>query len=129
MYRSVVITDRCIKFIQCAGNANTARGIGVNQCWFFWIIPFDTESGCFIRLAKIGSASKFLISGHINISSKSPQLINLWWMSNSICIGFGTVMRTGSSRRFKRYPTTYIWVSSLMMLIKFMWIKDYPGLS
>ena len=40
------------------------------------------------------------------------QLSNLWWMSNSVCMGFGTAMRTGSSRRFKQYPTTYMWVSS-----------------
>ena len=41
-----------------------------------------------------------------------PQLSNLWWMPNSVRMGFGTAMRTGSSRRFKRYPTTYMWVSS-----------------
>ena len=33
-------------------------------------------------------------------------------MPNSVSIGFGTAMITGSSRRFKRYPTTYMWVSS-----------------
>ena len=41
-----------------------------------------------------------------------PQLSNLWRMANSVRMGFGTAMRTGSSRRFKRYPTTYMWVSS-----------------
>ena len=40
------------------------------------------------------------------------QLSNLWLMPNSVCIGFDTAMKTGSSRRFKRYPTTYMWVSS-----------------
>ena len=40
------------------------------------------------------------------------QLSNLWWMPNSFCMGFDTAMKTGSSRRFKQYPTTYIWVSS-----------------
>jgi len=40
------------------------------------------------------------------------QLSNLWWISNSVCMGFSTAMRTGSSRRFKRYPTAYMWVSS-----------------
>ena len=40
------------------------------------------------------------------------QLSNLWWMPNSVSKCFGTAMRTGSSRRFKRYPTTYMWVSS-----------------
>ena len=41
-----------------------------------------------------------------------PQLSNLWWMPNSVSIGFDTAMKTDSSRRFKRYPTTYGWVSS-----------------
>ena len=40
------------------------------------------------------------------------QLWNLWWMLNSVRLGFGTATKTGSSRRFKRYPTTYMWVSS-----------------
>ena len=42
----------------------------------------------------------------------STQLSNLWWIPNSVCIGFGPAMKTGSSRRFKRYPTTHMWVSS-----------------
>ena len=33
-------------------------------------------------------------------------------MPNSVSKGFDTAMKTGSSRRFKRYPTTYMWVSS-----------------
>ena len=40
------------------------------------------------------------------------QLSNLRWMPNSVRIGFGPAMKMGSSRRFKRYPTTYMWVSS-----------------
>ena len=40
------------------------------------------------------------------------QLSNLWWITNSVCKGFDTAMKTGSSRRFKWYPTTYKWVSS-----------------
>ena len=35
-----------------------------------------------------------------------PQLSNLWWMLNSVSKSFDTAMRTGSSRRFKRHPTT-----------------------
>ena len=41
-----------------------------------------------------------------------PQLSNLWWMPNSVSIGFGTAMKMGSSRRFKWHPTTPRWVSS-----------------
>ena len=41
-----------------------------------------------------------------------PQLSNLWWMPNSVCMGFDNAMKMGSSRRFIRYPTTYVWVSS-----------------
>ena len=40
------------------------------------------------------------------------QLSNLWWMPNSVSKGFDSAMKTGSSRRFKRHPTTYKWVSS-----------------
>ena len=40
------------------------------------------------------------------------QLSNLRWMPNSVSKGFDTAIKTGSSRPFKRYPTTYMWVSS-----------------
>ena len=40
------------------------------------------------------------------------QLSNLWRIPNSVSKGFDTAMWMGSSRRFKRYPTTYMWVSS-----------------
>ena len=40
------------------------------------------------------------------------QLSNLRWMPHSFRIDFGPAMKIGSSRRFKRYPTTYMWVSS-----------------
>ena len=43
---------------------------------------------------------------------QGPQLSNLWWIPNSVSKGFATAMKTGSSRRFKLYPTTYMWVSS-----------------
>ena len=33
-------------------------------------------------------------------------------MPNSVSKGFDTAMKTSSSRRFKRHPTTYRWVSS-----------------
>ena len=33
------------------------------------------------------------------------QLSNLRWMPNSVSKGFDTAMKTGSSRRLKRYPT------------------------
>ena len=42
----------------------------------------------------------------------NPQLSNLWWMPNSVSNGFDTAMKTGSSRRFEQYPTTYRWESS-----------------
>ena len=50
------------------------------------------------------------------LKSYMTQLSNPWWMSNSVCMGFGNAMRTGSSRRFKRYPTTYMRVSSQLPL-------------
>ena len=46
------------------------------------------------------------------------QLANLWWMPKSVSIGFGTAMKTDSSRRFKRYYTTYMWVGFPLLWIR-----------
>ena len=46
------------------------------------------------------------------VGVKTPQLSNLQWMPNSVSMGFVTAMKTGTSRRFKRYATTCRWVSS-----------------
>ena len=54
----------------------------------------------------------WLVSSIGKVLKISSQLSNLWWMPNSVSKGFDTAMRTGSSRRFKRYPTTYMWVLS-----------------
>ena len=43
---------------------------------------------------------------------RGAQLSNLWWMPNSVSKDFDTAMKVGSSRWFKRHPTTYVWVSS-----------------
>ena len=51
-------------------------------------------------------------------------LFNLWWLSNSVCMGFGTAMRMGPARRFKQFPTTYTWVSSQLPFTKDF---DKPG--
>ena len=40
------------------------------------------------------------------------QLSNLLGILKSVSIVFCTAMKSGSLRRFKRYPTTYRWVSS-----------------
>ena len=47
---------------------------------------------------------------------RGAQLSNLWWMPNSVTKGFDTAMKVGSSRWFKRYPTTYIWVLSWLSI-------------
>ena len=52
------------------------------------------------------------------------QLSNHWWIPNSVRIGSDPAMKTGSSRRFKRYPTTCRWVSSQ---IPFTEDWDKPG--
>ena len=41
-----------------------------------------------------------------------PTTLRTMMNANSVSIGFGTPMKTGSSRRFNRYLTTYMWVSS-----------------
>ena len=40
--------------------------------------------------------------------SKTSQLSNLGWMPNSVSKYFDPAMKTGSSRQFKRHPTTYM---------------------
>ena len=40
------------------------------------------------------------------------QLSNLWWIPNSVSICFSPVIKTGSSRRFKRFLTTHVWLLS-----------------
>ena len=54
----------------------------------------------------------WLVSSIEKVLKISAQLSNLWWMPNSVSKGFDTAMKTGSARRFQRYPTTYMWVSS-----------------
>ena len=56
-------------------------------------------------------ASSLASTGSVQ-SSPGNTTLHLYWMPNSVSIGFGTAIKTGSSRRFKRYPTTYGWVSS-----------------
>ena len=48
----------------------------------------------------------------VNRIKWATQLSDLWWIPNSVSKGFDTAMKTGSSIRLKRYPTTYMWVSS-----------------
>ena len=46
------------------------------------------------------------------LCKRTTQLSNLRWMPNTVSKGFDNAMKTGSSRRFKQYPTTYRGVSS-----------------
>ena len=46
------------------------------------------------------------------ILASAHQVWLLWWIQNWVSKGFDSAMKTGSSRRFKRYPTTYRWESS-----------------
>ena len=48
----------------------------------------------------------------MNFPDFLPKRSNLRWMPNSDIKGFDTAMKTGSSIQVKRYPTTYMWVSS-----------------
>ena len=56
----------------------------------------------------------------MHLSWHPTQLSNLWWMSNSVCMGFGTAVRMGSLRRLKRCPTNFTWVSSQLGLSWFI---------
>ena len=70
-----------------------------------WLKPFNW----FVRVS--AKMDNQLVCGLWNFL----QLSKLRWMPNSVCIGFDTAMKTGSSRQFKRYPTTYMWVSSWLL--------------
>ena len=48
------------------------------------------------------SAYYFMTWGPNWIEGRTP-LSNLWWIPNSVSVGFGTATKTGSSRRFKRW--------------------------
>ena len=51
------------------------------------------------------------------------QLYNLSSMPDSVCMGFGTAMGTGSS------PTTPQPIHEFQVGFPLLWIKAYPGLS
>ena len=51
-----------------------------------------------------------------------PQSSNLCWMAISVCKSFGPAKRTGLSKCFQQYPTTFMWVSNQVLLI-----IDYCG--
>ena len=77
--------------------------LSVIQVSLYCAVP----TNCFITISEnYGSPLANLIC------KTFTQLSNLWWVSSSISKGFGHAMKTGSSRRFKRYLTTYRWASS-----------------
>ena len=87
--------------------------------WYLFEMP--NEKGCNEKLIHDSSwpawqffvhSSKDSENHHQNWMSMGTQLSNLWWMPNSVRIDFGPAMKMGSSRRLKRYPKTYMWVSS-----------------
>ena len=65
-------------------------------------------------------------AGSRHVGHRGPQISNLWWMLSSVSIVFDPAMKMGSSRRFKRYSTTYV-VWEFRFDLPFPWIKDYPG--
>ena len=65
-----------------------------------------------ITFLAILPAPNIWLLAYLRLNETLTQLSNLWWMWNSVSKGFDTNMKTGSSRWFKRYPTTYMWVSS-----------------
>ena len=47
---------------------------------------------------------RIICFSNTSLYTYGTQPSNPWGMQNPVCMGFGTAMRTGSSRRFKRYP-------------------------
>ena len=96
-----------------------AKKISLNRRWQFfqpastWCY-FSNKSS--IQSVVSYRIKNFLLKWETNLPSSSlyypSQLSNLRWMPNSVSKGFDPAMKTGSSRRFKRYPTTYRWVLS-----------------
>ena len=73
--------------------------------------------------------TSLLVPSLTSVLRKYPtwsQLSNIRWMPNSVSKGFDTAMKTGSSRRFKWYPTTYMWVSSQLPFTMIRINQDKP---
>ena len=93
---------------KCQFRDNSRGGI-LRLCSTWWeaqvllqyMVTFNLKDG--VKIKFYFRTSKWL---------DAQQLSNLRWMPNSVRKCVGPVMKTGSSRRFKRYPTTYMWVSS-----------------
>ena len=94
--------------------ARPDKSIPIITLIFKWQITFQAHLGWIMGLKD-------------SVKAWSPKLSNLWWMANSVSKGFDTAIKTGSSRRFKRYPTTYI--CECQVDFPLLWIKAYPGLS
>ena len=62
----------------------------------------------FNQLIKLSNPSWREVISDRFLTFHPSQLSNLLLISNSVIIGFGPAMKTTSSRRFKRYPTTYV---------------------
>ena len=92
--------------------------------WHLFAVVQGLSSLILIYTIKVTWCSNNRLLGILGIVSKSPsswrgpkplwltQLSNLWWIPNSVCIGFCIAMKMDSSRRFQRYPSTYMCVSS-----------------
>ena len=83
----------------------------VSRTYFPALRKLDCEVDLYILVGQKPNAKLvFFVLAHYVPSTTSfcyTQLSNLWWMLNSVCMGFGTAMRTSSSGWFKRYPITY----------------------
>ena len=85
-------------------------------------ILYPTKTVCHFMCEPL-QASLYLV-GLLWYALRS-QLYNLSSMPDSVCMGCGTAIETGSSKRFKWYPTTVEFQVGFSLL----WIKAYPGLS
>ena len=89
------------------------------RCWrWFWVGDLESAGvGAGLgglscrRRSPANKPKKKITSCVLQSELCNPQISNLWWMPNSVSKGFDTAVKMGSSRRFKRYPTTYRWVS------------------
>ena len=105
-----ITADASIALQICKSNFScTSWNYHLYSSWKQLLTNFDILKTPYVTSGKYRGDCVILTVMQCTVFTPS-QLSNLWWMSNS-SKSFHTAMKTGSSRRFNRYPTTYRWAS------------------
>ena len=108
----IVLGDSEIKPYQRQSLLTLSHLLLLGRCTWqrqIWSRPFSQPRRQYSRTtARKGKCTKpEKVSNFKLFVNGKTQLSDLWWMPNSVNKSFGKAMKTGWSRRFKRYPTTY----------------------